>query len=282
MSLHVGHYIERRDKGERVPESVDATYPFTHVGARLREADVLLGNLECVVSPKGIKSTDHNPFRAPLQTISILKAAGVDVVSVANNHSADFGPVAFHDMVRRLTEEGLPFIGRGSITNGAEEPWITTVKGIKIGFLGFYLRTLEGAVGDVTRARPNVDVLITFMHWGREDFTEPMLLQRRLGKALLDAGADMVVGTHAHVLQPEEWYKGKLIFHGLGNFVFSGMNYDEKHRVGGYLEVLVGRKGLVSRQFYRIRLDGAGAPKWMDAGPVDPPRTSDSEPPASP
>ena len=280
MSLHVGHYIERRDKGERVPADVDATYPFTHVGARLKEADVLLGNLECVVSPKGVVSTDHNPFRAPLQTISILKAAGVDVVSVANNHSLDFGPLAFDDMVKRLTEEKLPFIGAGSRTNGPEEPWITTVKGLKIGFLGYYLRSLEGAVSDVKRARPNVDVLVTFMHWGREDFTEPMKLQRRLGQALLDAGADLVVGTHAHVLQPEEWYKGKLIFYGLGNFVFSGMNYDELHRVGGYLEVDIGAKGLSARRFYRIRLDGVGAPRWMDEGAaVEPPRVADSEPP---
>ncbi len=279
MSLHVGHYLERRAKGERVPDLVDATYPFTHVGERLRRADVLLGNLECVVSPKGATATDHNPFRAPLQTIALLKEAGVDVVSIANNHSLDFGPIAFQDMVDRLTQEKLPFIGGGSKNNGPEEPTVFTVKGLKVGFLGFYLRTLEGAVSDVQKARPQVDVLVAFMHWGREDFPEPMLLQRRLGKALLDAGADLVVGTHAHVLQPEEWYKGKLIYYGLGNFVFSGMNYDELHRVGGYLEVDIGKKGLAARRFYRIRLDGAGAPRFMDPGETEPPRVAESEPP---
>src|SRR5689334_17100403 len=127
FSLHVAHYVERRSRGEPVPEEVDATYPFTHVGARLRESDVLLGNLECVVSPKGVAATDHNPFRAPLSSIQLLKDAGIDVVSLANNHSADFGPLAFEDMTRRLKAEGLPFIGGGSIAHGPEEPFVTEV-----------------------------------------------------------------------------------------------------------------------------------------------------------
>jgi poly-gamma-glutamate capsule biosynthesis protein CapA/YwtB (metallophosphatase superfamily) len=275
----VAHYIERRARGESVPPEVDAAYPFSHVGARLRASDVLLANLECVVSTKGTVATDHNPFRAPLSTIQILKDAGVDVVSLANNHSADFGPLAFEDMVRRLEAERLPFIGRGSITHGAEEPFVTEVRGLRIGFLGFYLRTLEGAVSDVRRARPGVDVLVVFNHWGRDDASEVLPLQRRLGRALIDAGADLVAGTHAHVLQPEEWYKGKLIFYGLGNFVFSGQNFDEAHRTGGYLEVVVGPGGLVDRKFYRIRLDSAGAPHWLDEAAVEPARTAVSEAP---
>lgn len=279
FSLLVAHHVEQMARGGRVPAGVDAAYPFSHVGERLRASDVLLGNLECVVSPKGKVDTDHNPFRAPLSTIQVLKKAGVDVVSVANNHTADFGPIAFEDMTRRLEAEGLPFIGGASIKHGPEEPFVTEVRGLRIGFLGFYLRPLEGAVSDVRRARPGVDVLVVFNHWGRDDLAQVLPLQRRLGRALIDAGADLVAGTHTHVLQPEEWYRGKLIFYGLGNFVFSGQNIDEAHRTGGYLEVVVGPKGLVDRKFHRIRLDDTGAPRWLDAGPVDPPRTAQSEPP---
>ena len=76
---------------------------------------------------------------------------------------------------------------------------------------------------DVLAAREQVDVLFAFMHWGKEDDPEPMQLQRTLSRQLIDAGVDMVVGTHAHVLQPLGWYRGKLIAFGLGNFVFSGM-----------------------------------------------------------
>jgi hypothetical protein len=201
-------------------------------------------------------------------------------VSIANNHSADFGPIAFEDMARRLEGEGLPFIGRGSIRHGPEEPFVTEVRGLRIGFLGFYLRALEGAVSDVRRARPGVDVLVVFNHWGRDDLAEVLPLQRRLGRALIDAGADLVAGAHTHVLQPEEWYRGKLIFYGLGNFVFTGQNFDEAHRTGGYLEATVGPKGLIDRKFYRTRLDGVGAPRWLDDGPVEPARTAESEPPA--
>lgn len=262
-----------------MPSDVDAAYPFTHVGARLRQADIMLANLECVVSPKGTVATDHNPFRAPLFTIGLLKNAGVDLVSIANNHSADFGPQAFEDMSRRLTAEGLPFIGGRSITHGPEDAFVAEVRGLRLGFLGFYLRSLEGAVSDVKRARPNVDVLIVFNHWGRDDASEVLPLQRKLGRALIDAGADLVAGAHTHVLQPEEWYRGKLIFYGLGNFVFSGQNFDEAHRTGGYLEVDIGPAGLIARRFYRTRLDGVGAPRWLDEAPIDPPRTPESEPP---
>lgn len=240
----------------------------------------MLANLECVVSPKGAAATDHKPFRAPLSTIRILKDVGVDVVSVANNHSADYGPIAFEDMSRRLRDEGLPFIGGRSITHGPEDAFVTEVRGLRVGFLGFYLRTLEGAVSDVKRARPGVDVLVVFNHWGRDDLSEVLPLQRRLARALIDAGADLVAGTHTHVLQPEEWYRGKLIFYGLGNFVFSGQNIDEAHRTGGYLEVDIGPRGLLERRFYRTRLDDVGAPRWLDEAPVDPPRTAESEPPA--
>lgn len=263
-----------------MPEGVEKGYPFTHVGERLRAADFLVGNLECVVSPKGMSANPrHTALRAPLSTIGLLKEAGVDLVSIANNHTPDFGPAAFEDMVERLTTEKMPFIGGRSLANGAEEPFVTTVNGLRIGFLGFYLQTLEGQVADVQRARPGVDFLVTFHHWGREGSSEPLGLQKRLGKALLEAGADLVVGTHAHVLSPEGWYGGKLVFYGLGNFVFSGMNIDELHRTGGYLEVTVGRRRLIDRRFYRIRLDDNGAPRWLDNEPVEPPRVADSERP---
>ncbi len=276
---HVAHYLERRERGEKVPAGVDARYPFTHVEERLKKADVLLGNLECVVSPKGLVSTDHNPFRAPPFSIRILKDAGVDLVSLANNHSLDFGQIAYDDQIARLKAEGLPFIGGHSSSHGPEEPWITTVNGLKIGFLGFYLRTQEGCVEDAVRARPKVDVLVVFFHWGLEDVTEPIKLQRSRGHALIDAGVDLIVGTHVHVLQPEEWYKGKLILYGLGNFVFTGMNYDDRHRTGAYLEATVGPKGLIDRKYYRTQLDGVGAPHFMEGEPSEPPRVADSEAP---
>lgn len=282
MALHVAHYLTKREKGETVPESVDAGYPFTHVKDRLRDADILLGNLECVVSDKGLVATDHNPFRAPVFVPKLLKEAGIDLVSIANNHSLDFGPAAFDDTVARLGAAGLPLIGGKSKTNGAEDPYIVTVNGIKIGYLGYYLREKDGLVADAVRARPKVDVLVAFFHWGADDQTEPLKLQRDRGKAMIDAGVDLVVGTHTHVLQPEEWYKGKLIFYGLGNFVFSGMNYDDKHRTGAYLEVDIGPKGLLDRRFYRTTLDGVGAPRWLDPDQTDPPLVSGSEKPNLP
>lgn len=280
ITLHVAHYLEQLSQGRRVPRAVDAEYPFSHVGARLREADVLLGNLECVVSTMRKPATEHTPFLAPLFTPRMLKDAGVDLVSIANNHTPDFGRDAFEDMRRRLDASGLPYLGARSYTHGPEDVFIAKVGGLRIGYLGFYLRSIEGMTSDVRRARPQVDVLVVFNHWGADNQAEVLLLQRRAGHALIDAGADVVTGTHTHVMQPEEWYRGKLIHYGLGNFVFSGQPSDPDHQTGGYLEVTVGRGTLLGRKLYRARLDAAGAPHWLDSGPVEPPpRTAQSEPP---
>jgi poly-gamma-glutamate synthesis protein (capsule biosynthesis protein) len=116
--------------------------------------------------------------------------------------------------------------------------------------------------------------VVVFNHWGHEGQTSPLGVQQSFGRALVDAGADLVVGAHAHVLQPEEWYRGKLLFYGLGNFVFAGMGFDEAHRVGGLLEVDLSRRGVVARRLYRTRLDDTGAPRWLDQGPFEPDRVA--------
>jgi poly-gamma-glutamate synthesis protein (capsule biosynthesis protein) len=86
---------------------------------------------------------------------------------------------------------------------------------------------------------------------------------------MIDAGADVVVGTHVHVIQPEEWYREKPIFYGLGNFVFNGM-IKEAERTGAYLEVDVTSRKVLGRRVLRVRLDRHGAPRWLDEPPVEP------------
>lgn len=266
LSLHVGIHMDAREAGKPVPEGVDEHYPFSHVRDRLRAADLLIGNLECVASDKGTLATDHNPFRCAKSSPKALLDAGFDAMSVANNHAKDFGPRGLEGTIENLEAAKLPPIGRETFTYEPQNPFVHTVRGTKIGVLAYYYPPKN--MGDVIRAVPFVDALIVFMHWGTEDRTEPMEMQKRLARELIDAGADIVVGTHAHVLQPVDWYEGHFIAYGLGNFVFTGMNDTEKHRVGALLELDLwppeGEGQLrVEPRLIQTRLDELGAPRFV-------------------
>lgn len=274
MSLNVGIHLDLMREGRAVPASVTKGYPFTHVVDRLKAADVLVGNLECVLSLRGSQSTDHNPFRCAMGSPEVLKAAGFDLVSVANNHAMDFGLTAFNDMLKNLDAAGLPHFGKETFTRKPQAPVVHEVRGIKIGLLSYYWPP-DLPLVDVAEARPLVDVLFVFMHWGMDDEPKPMELQRRLGRDFIDAGVDVVVGTHAHVLQPTDWHKGKLIAYGLGNFVFSGMMHTPAHRIGAVLEVDIAEDKTLTHRLSRMLLESDGAPRWLDdpasVPPLEPP-----------
>ena len=270
MALDVGKNLEALAAGST---AVEPGYPFAGVTARIAAADLAIGNLECVVSPLGTpKPTAPVTFRAPEVAFGAIQRAGFDLVSVANNHVLDYGPEALDDMVARLDRVKLPHLGVGRPSIAPEMPLIREIHGLKIGFLGFHDVVVEKACRDVARARASVDVVVVFNHWGHEGQSSPLGAQQSFGHALVDAGADLVVGSHVHVLQPEEWYRGRLIFYGLGNFVFAGMGFDERHRIGGLLEIDLRRRGVVARRLYRTRLDDTGAPRWLDEGAAEPER----------
>jgi hypothetical protein len=272
MALDVGKNLEALAAGSA---AVEPGYPFAGVTDRIAAADFALGNLECVVSPLGTpKPTAPVTFRAPELAFGAIQRAGFDLVSIANNHVLDYGPEALDDMVARLDRAGLAHIGVGRRSVAPESPLIREIHGLKIGFFAFYDVEIEKACRDVARARGSVDLVVVFNHWGVEAQTSPLGAQQSFGHALVDAGADLVVGAHAHVLQPEEWYRGKLIFYGLGNFVFAGMGFDERHRIGGLLEVDLTRRGVAATRLYRTRLDDTGAPRWLDEGAVEPERVA--------
>jgi len=246
------------------PKDVEPGFPFATVAKRLRAADLAVGNLECVVSPKGKVDTWHKPFRGPVVGIEAIVASGIDVVSVANNHSWDYGSEGFFDMLKNLDDKKLAVIGRGFRQKLPHEPQRATVRevrGTRIGFLGHYLAEDGDVARDVAAAAKEADVVVVYFHWGREKQSDVTPEQRRQARAAIDAGADLVVGTHVHVLQPTEMYRGKLIAYGLGNFVFMGMNHEERFRRGAILEVAMIRDELVSFELVPTRVDDRGAPQ---------------------
>jgi len=274
LTMQVGRHLEARSKGEPVPDGVGPGFPFTRVMSRLQTADLLVGNLECVLSPLGQVSTDHNPFRCPDAALDALAQAGFGLVSVANNHALDYGRRAFRDMLRRLEQGRLPCFGESNLTAQPQAPHVVELSGLKIGLLTYYVLPRK-PYSEIAAARSQVDVLVIYPHWGLEDQPRPLPLQTQLARDFIDAGADLVVGTHAHVLQPCEWYRGKLIAYGLGNFVFNGMNDTEAHSIGALLEADIAPDGSLQHRLHKIRIAADGTPGFIepprDASIIQPP-----------
>lgn len=203
-------------------------------------SDVFMVNEEFPFSDRGSAAPDKQfTFRIPPEKVSLLKEMGIDIVTIANNHTLDFGKDALLDTCRTLDEAGILRVGAGADMAEAKKPVIMDIKGKTVGFLGAsrvipdgsWNATAHGAgllttydpgilLGEIKKAKETCDFVIVYVHWGIEREEYPEDYQRSLGKQYIDAGADMVIGSHPHVLQGIEYYKGKPIVYSLGNFVF--------------------------------------------------------------
>ena len=264
LNYSIAKDIEALSAG-KAKDGLDDGFPFGGVRDRLKKADLAVANLECVASTKGDVDTWHKPFRAPLAGIDVVLASGIDVVTVANNHSFDFGQEGFFDMLKHLDDKKLAVIGRGYRQKTPHEPeraLVREVRGVPVALLGLYLATDAEIARDVGAARAKDRVVVVYFHWGKEKQSDATPEQQRQAHVAIDAGADLVVGSHVHVLQPTEMYKGKLIAYGLGNFVFMGMNTEERFRRGAILEVTMGAQGnVLSYELVPTRIDDRGAPR---------------------
>jgi len=252
-----------------VPAGVRPGFPFTDVRNRLRSADLAVGNLECVISATAQRQSHNTPLLAPVESAAVLVDAGFDVMGVANNHVFDFGDEGFRDTLRELDRAGLAYVGESIDRRRPDRLVVRDVHAVRVGLLAWYVRGLDQdkTRATVLEADRNVDVLVVFLHWGVEGVARVLAGQRRLAHDLVDAGADIVVGAHAHVLQEQEWYRDRLIAFGLGNFVFNGMATQRDTRIGGYLEVDVDGTNVRAARLWRVWLDDFGAPQWLDDAP---------------
>jgi poly-gamma-glutamate synthesis protein (capsule biosynthesis protein) len=210
-----------------------------HLAAR----DIAFGNLETAVSDRGAPIAKMYTFGAPASAAVSLAEAGFDVVSLANNHFGDYGPDASADTVEAVAAAGLVGVGAGANPAG---PW--SAKVVEVGAAGFaparivflaftdvtpeafpppeapvgnaYTEDLQVMVDAVAQARGLGDYLVVSMHWGVERQFEPSELQVAQARALVEAGADVLLGHHPHVIEGVEFWGGALIVYSMGNFVF--------------------------------------------------------------
>ena len=235
--LFVGDIMLSRGVGRRMVAENDYTYPFQLIRENLAAADLTFANLECPVSDQGKEKGHLYSFRADPKVIEGLLNSGIDVVSVANNHMYDWGPDALLDTVRRLREAGIRPVGAGANDLEAHYPQLVQVGDLRLAFLTYveiqpqYATAAPGKPGvawlepervlaDIRFARPLADLVIVSPHWGVEYATKPTRAQIELAHKIIDAGADLLIGTHPHVIQPVEEYNGRWIAYSLGNFIF--------------------------------------------------------------
>jgi poly-gamma-glutamate synthesis protein (capsule biosynthesis protein) len=214
----------------------DALFPFLKSLEALRRSELLFGNLECAHSRVGLREGDYNSIqmRGDPRHIEALVAAGFSVVNVANNHSMQHGNDAFLDTVRQLEHSNIACCGvAADATATSARPAIVRKNGLAVGFLGYSLRPRqyfehvplyaegepEAMVRDVQALRKQADAVIVSLHWGEEFIQRPSPGEIGIARRLVDAGADLVIGHHPHVLRGIERHGRGCIVYSLGNFV---------------------------------------------------------------
>lgn len=252
---------------ERLADTDAAAWPFLRLRSYFGTADLVMVNCEAAITDRGVAAEKQFVFRMRPELVRAFSEGGVSLVTLANNHVCDYGREGLEDTIRYLDEVGIGHVGAGKDLAEARRPEWRTMRGKKFAFLGYgnyspatadrwgtayrYPRHVEE---DVRAAKiAGADVIVVNFHWGNERDTSPTVRDRDMAHRAIDAGADVVVGHHPHVLQPTETYKGKVIAYSLGNFVFGGNRNPGKD--SALLEVTVAEDGDISFRTVPIRID---------------------------
>ncbi len=227
---------------------------FVKVKSQLQNYDLLFANLEGPVSDKGIDGGSLYSFRFEPRVIPVLKESGFDIFSLANNHIFNWGKEAFTDTLNLLADGNISYVGGGLNGQEAYQGKVLNVKGVKIAFLAF-TEFKDGATVSSTSTRPGIaliseadilesvslvkkqaDLVVVSYHFGNEYETEANDYQRKYAELAIDAGADLIIGSHPHVVQNIGVYRDAWIAYSLGNFIFD-QGFSTATMQGGLLEV---------------------------------------------
>ena len=208
----------------------------------IQSADYFVVNEEFPFSSRGTQAADKQyTFRLAPEKVSMFQEMGIDAVTLANNHALDYGTDALLDTCEVLDGAGILHTGAGKDLNAAKQPVVFEKNGQRValigatrvipeagwaaanghpGMLSSYEVSVEPLLAQIAECHAQGEKVVVLIHWGIERDEMPQEYQRALAKRYIDAGADLVIGSHPHVLQGIEYYKGKPIFYSLGNFVF--------------------------------------------------------------
>lgn len=260
----VGDIMLGRRVGRAYAESPAA--PFEPFAERLAAADVTLGNFEATLSDNGRPTQGGDSFYADPRMLAGLRAAGVDGVSLANNHVGDYGPTAMRETFAAFDQAEIARFGAGPDLTAARAPWVVEHEGTTIAFIGtesigetpaatettpgtnrlnmpprtgpLDTAALDRIAGDIRAAKESADVVIVVPHWGTQYTHAPEASQRRAAERFAEAGADLIIGGHPHWVQGWDAIGDTTVVHSLGNFIFD-MQFSRQVQEGVFVEIVL-------------------------------------------
>ena len=260
--------------------AADPASAFGVAAEGLGAADLTVVNLETAITTGGEPEPKSFTFRAPPSAFTALRAAGVDVASMANNHGADYGATGLADSMAAIADSKFPVIGIGANEGQAMAPYRTTIKGVPVAIyavsavhdhtLASWTATVDTPgiasafdprlAENVRAAAAGGATVIVFLHWGTEYDSCPDADQVQLADELAAAGATAVIGTHAHVLQGAGWRDdGVYVAYGLSNYLW-WRSFGNEQDDNGVLTLTVDGKAVTTASFAASHLDGTGVP----------------------
>ena len=278
-----------RSIGEMI-KTKGAVAPYIDTKATLSTADITVGNLECPISSRGQPEQKTYTFRAPPAAGEALALAGFDLVSLANNHTLDYGPLALQDTLNILASHNIHAVGAGMNAVEAYAPVYIEIDGLQLAFLAYadippadydYLSWEAGmdkpgiawAHPDLIRegviaAKKEADVVIVLVHNGYEIVQKVSKQQQEIAHLAIESGASLVIGSHPHVLQRIETYLHGIIFYSMGNFVFDNFLFPPNY--SAILRAELSPEGVDTYEMIDVIVQLNGVPQIMPYDIDDP------------
>ncbi|MEX2556820.1 MAG: CapA family protein [Actinomycetota bacterium] len=285
-----GDVMTSRTVDRKMVAAGDFRSPWRSVADTLRAADLAFGNFEGTIAHDAQPRPGGTSFVSRVGVIEGFTFAGIDFLSLANNHVGDFGARTLIETRTLIRDAGIATAGAGADEAEAREPAILERHGVRFAFVSFnaivgppvataedpgavwihmapwdpFRRSeLDKVAATVREAKQKADVVIVYPHWGQEYTAKPNPDQVRVAHALIDAGADMIIATHPHWVQGAEIYKGRLIAYSLGNFVFD-QTWSTETEQGAALELVFWGPRLVGASFVPVQIEDAHRPRFLD------------------
>ncbi len=255
----------------------DPAHAFGPIATVLADADLTMVNFESAVTTRGTPEPKTFHFRTVPAAFDAIKAAGIDVVTFANNHVLDYGRVGLADTLSAVGGAAVPYVGIGENAAAAWAPYLTTIKGRRFAIIGVsqvdelaasWVATanrpgeanaidLAATLAAVQAAKQQADTVIVFMHWGTEGSSCPNSAQKSLAAKLAGAGAGIIIGAHAHTLQGNGWLGRTFVAYGMANFLWWLPSYSTET---GVLKLTLHPDGSLAERFYPAVVSDTGQP----------------------
>ncbi|MGI6373989.1 MAG: CapA family protein [Patescibacteria group bacterium] len=277
--LAVGDLSFSRGVEMMMDRNDDLYYPFRQLEGFFQSADLSFANLESPLTPGRVIQSGEMIFRGKSEMAEVLATLGIDIVSLANNHTPNFGEKGLKDTFNSLTDSGVLYVGAGETDQAAYAPVYLSKSGLTLAFIahndsdvvpasyrassdraGTALMDKERLQAAILEAKEKADLIIVSLHSGTEYVPQPNSRQTDFARAAIDYGADLVIGHHPHVVQTMEQYQGKYIFYSLGNFVFD-QSWSQETKEGLAIELKLSRQGVIEVYFWPVVMEKLAQPR---------------------